>query len=221
MSISKRNILFKFLIILISLSMFGFQDLPVKVDPVPTMDQPVPDGWVELLVYGEAPNEVVDVIEDPVHFFLPITSIDSQGRSEFQAISYTYGHGKGNRGPITVEVGFPVVWIIRGHVNLPPDCGIEMTIDEAWFPGYSITCEPYGIVGCLEDTWPSDFFIGTEFKIPFNRAWGSPVPSIGSQGIPIHLTVIVESIAIGDLTGGIQPLGCESFLWYPVIPQAQ
>ncbi len=219
MSTRKRNILLNILIILISLSLFGFQDVPDNVDPGPTMDQPVPQGYVELLVYGEA-SAIAEIIWDPVHFFLPITSIDSRGRSAFQGQAFTYAHGYGNLGPVTIQVGFPVEWIIRGHVNLPPDCSIEMTIDETWFPGQTKTCEPTGVVGCLEDKWPPGFFPGVEFKIPFDRAWGSPVPSIGVQGIPIHLTVVVESIAIGDLTGGIQPLGCESNLWFPVIPQA-
>jgi hypothetical protein len=222
----KRNILLKILIILISITLFGFQNVPVDVDPgLVEANGSWSPGYVELLIYGQGGSgsgaSSANFVWHPVNVFLPITGFDSRGNGMFQGGAYTGARGNYRQGPIVGFTGWPVYWKIQGHVTLPPDCAIEMKIDETWYPGHSITCEPTGIVGCISEKWEPDFHPGVMFKIPFDRAWGSPKPSTGVNGMPIHITTIVTSIVFGaELSGGIQPLGCESNLWFPVIPQA-
>lgn len=220
MSTRTRSIFLKILIVLTSIVLFGFQNRPIDGDPgLAETNGSIPTGYVELLVYGQASNPPLNYSWKPVQFFLPLTV--GQKGSNFQGGAMTYAEGYTRLGPIVQFAGWPVHWNIRGYITPPPDCAIKITIDETWFNGYNTACEPLGVVGCITETWPADFIPGVEFTIPFDRAWGEPVPSIGTMGMPIHITVIVTSMAYGsDLSGGIKPLGCESNLWFPVIPQS-
>lgn len=219
----KRNIFLKILLIVISIVLFGFQNRPIDGDPeLAETNGPISIGYVELLVYGQASDPPMNYSWKPVQLFLPLTV--GQNGGEFQGDAMTYAEGYTRLGPIVQFAGWPVNWNIRGHVTPPPDCALKITIDETWFNGYNTACEPTGMIGCITEAWPADFFPGVEFAIPFDRAWGSPVPSIGTMGIPIHLTVIVNELHIGDsegYIGGKGPLGCDYHLFYPVIPQAQ
>lgn len=224
-----RNILLKILIVIISLSMFGFQDLPANTDPKPAGDDgPLSNGFVEVILYGQASGgsgaSFINFTWHPVQVLLPISGYDTQSRGQFQGQAFTFAQGNARQGPITQQAGWPVLWNIKGTVTLPPECLIEMTIDETWYPGWDIACEPTGIVGCIYEAWPAGYFPGAKFKIPWDKAFGTSISSGTAYGMPIHLTAIMYHVVTGGGStdiGGVSALGCEHHLMFPVIPQAE
>ena len=134
-----RNILLKILIILISITLFGFQNVPVDVDSgLVEANGSWSPGYVELLIYGQAGSgsgaSFATFTWHPVEVFLPITHFDARGNGVFQGGSFTYARANYRQGPAVGFAGWPVYWKIQGHVTLPPECAIEMKIDETWFP---------------------------------------------------------------------------------------
>jgi hypothetical protein len=221
----KRNFLLKILIILISITLFGFQNVPNNVDPgAANGNEPGPYGYIEVLLYSHASAgsgaSSVSFTWHPVRVFLPIIGYDSRGHGIFGGGAFTYAQGNGRAGPASTLSGFPVYWHIQGSVAPPRDCTIKLSVEETWFPGHNIGCEPTGVVGCITDTWLPDFIPGVEFSFPFNRAWGTVVRN--ASGLNMGLTAIVLNVVTGIGTpnpGGISALACESRISFPVIPQ--
>jgi len=222
-----RNIILKALIIIISITLLGFQKIPAKVDPGPVINTgSYKYGWVEVILFGEAGagsgGSGANFIWHQTQVTLPIIGFDSQGRSIFQGQAFTAAQGTANQGPATVQAWWPVHWYIKGTVASPPDCTIEMTIDETWYPGWTIGCAPF--VGCMADVWPAAYHPGVPIKIPWEKAWGTAISGGSAMGMPVHLTAIIyHVVSHGGSTepSGISPLGCEFHVMFPVIPQAE
>ena len=218
MPIRKRNILLKILIVLISITMFGFQNGPKNVYPGDAKDNdPGSFGFIDVLLYSHASMgsgaSSATFTWHPVRVYLPIIGYDSHGSGIFGGGAFTYARGNARWGPTTALAGWPVYWHIQGTVSAPPECTIKLSVDETWFPGFNIGCEPLGIVGCISESWPPDHIPGVEFNFPHTQAWGTLARN--ASGLNIGLTAIVYHVA----TSGGSELGCESRISFPVIPQ--
>jgi hypothetical protein len=222
-----RNNLLKILIIIISISLLGFQNNPPNVYPLPASDAgSYSNGWVEVILYGEysieSAQSAAEFIWEPVQVTLPLYGVDSQGRGKFQGQAFTSAVGHAKQGPGTVESGWPLHWSIQGTITPPPECKIELTIDETWYPGWSIVCIP--LFGCQGYVWPAGYAPGTKITIPWKKAWGTTVTNANAQGMPYHMTAIIYHVVTGGGSsdpGGISAGGCEYHVMFPVIPQAQ
>ena len=220
-----RNNILKTLIIIISITLLGFQSPSAKVNSeLVQWEGPYSWGWVELIIFGEVSTSEGSFTWHQVQVTLPIvgTELGPQNRSPFQGQAFTFAQGTASRGPISVHGGWPVLWNIKGTIANPPDCTIELTIDETWYPGYTIGCAPF--IGCETDVWPPGYYPGVPFQIPWEKGWGSTVSGGTAMGMPVHLTAIVYHVVTGggaSHPSGIDPLGCEYHMKYPVIPQAE
>jgi len=212
-----RNIILKIVIVLLSLTLFGLQSGPINVDAAPEMDHEGKSvGFVELLIWGEASSGsgpgATKFTWHPVQLMMRTSGWDSKGGAIFQGQSFTFATGNAKSGPITVQAGWPVHWWVEGTIAPPPDCSINLKIDEIWYPGWSIGCGP--LIGCYGDTWPAAAHPGATVYIPWDRAWGLGSSGARAMGMPVHLTVITYHVSTGS-----DPVGCEFFVKYPVIPQ--
>ena len=217
MPTGKRNLLLKILIVLISITLFGFQNMPdTRNNKLDYVNGPILAGWVDVIIYAQyswnAGTSFYNVLEGPVEVFLPITNFDSQGRAILRGQADTLGRTNSTiSGVIFQMAAWPVHWNIKGTLSPPPECALDLVIDETWFPGFNIACESTGIVGCVSEKWPSMYNPGLEINIPFSRAYGDSKPSLDGR----FLTVIVDHLSLGG-----EDLGCEHHLRFPVIPQA-
>ncbi len=212
-----RNIILKIVIVLLSLTLLGLQSEPEIVNAAPEMDYGASSiGFVELIIWGEASGgsgaSTVKFTWNPVQLTMWINGFDSTGAAKFQGQSFTTASGTARQGPITVQAGWPVHWWVEGTIAPPPDCSINLKIDEIWYPGWSIGCGP--LIGCYGDTWPAAAHPGATVYIPWDRAWGLGSSGARAMGMPVHLTVVTYHISVGQ-----DPLGCEFHVNYPVIPQ--
>jgi len=221
-----RNILLKILIVLISITMFGFQDIPdVKSYKLDMDQEPILEGWVEIIVYAKyswnAGTHFYNILEGPVQVFLPITSFDSRGRAKLSGQADTLGRTNASLSGVISQMGmWPVHWNFEGTLSPPPDCTLELAIDETWFPGINIACEPTGVVGCISEMWKPNYFPGVPVKIPFNQAYGESKPGLDGR----FLTVIVYHLSLGNPEEyiGVGPVGCEHHTFLiPIIPPVQ
>ena len=108
-----RNILLKILLILISLSTFGFQDPPAHTDPKPAIDDgPLSNGFVEVIIYGEVSSgsgaSTAHFTLHPAQVLLPIYGYDEDGRALFNGKAFSFGQGNARHGPIVMQAGWPV-----------------------------------------------------------------------------------------------------------------
>ncbi|MDZ7844901.1 MAG: hypothetical protein U5K99_08890 [Anaerolineales bacterium] len=208
---------------MLSLSLTGLRGIQETTDPNQALGVGDPNaGFVEVIVFGEVSFDIGRFVWHPAQVTMWITGSDPSGGSTFKGQAFTYAQGTYGRGPISGQAGWPVHWNIEGSVKPPPDCSIEMTIDETWLPGWTITCGPF--LGCKTEIWRAATHLGAPFYIPWEKAWGTAITGVDVMGVPVHLTTVIYHVVTGtgsSLPGGKSPLGCEFHVMFPVIPQAE
>jgi hypothetical protein len=219
-----KTLTLKIVIILLSFTLVGVKSVPASVDPgaPAAVWDPTAGGFVEVIVFGEVSVPDAAFTMNPAQVTMWFTGMDPSGGMVFKGQAYTTAQGTYGRSPITGQAWWPVRWDIHGSMKPSPDCSIEMTIDEIWYPGMAVTCGPF--IGCIAETWPSAKHFGTPIYIPWDKATGTTVTGGTHLGFPIHLTAVIYHVVAGGGSSdpsGLSPLGCEFHVMFPVIPQAE